>query len=401
MGLLQPPGQPQRFGLLSPDALGMLNRVATAPAPMPAAAPQRNRVSGWRVFDRVLGGQTVSEGLDAERERLRAEALRPQMEAREAAIRDFAARQGPVAMAALATNPGKFGEAMASNLEGYTLGAGGVRGGIGGQVASAPTFSTVNDTIYRNDPGAGTSTATATAPAAFSDQTARFNAENPVLAANSTWVGPDGRPRAQGYIAPEIANVAPGGEALVFDAQGNVTNRVASSQVKPMSDADQTAVAAAERTLTQNRTARNRAAQFREQLASGDLNLGPLTNFIGGARNAMGRSTPNSLNQDALMSWAKEARDAILSAATGVQTDGDAVRALERIISTPNDERVVAAALARFEESQAATAQVFERDIARRSGAQGGASASRSGPIAQDARGNRVQWNGSAWVPIS
>lgn len=46
------------------------------------AVPQRDRVSGWRVLDRVLGGQTISEGLDAERARLQAEADRPQQQER-------------------------------------------------------------------------------------------------------------------------------------------------------------------------------------------------------------------------------------------------------------------------------------------------------------------------------
>lgn len=228
MGLLDRPGQSQRYGLLSPDVMSLIQNAGRMQAPAPApAAPRRERVSGWRMLDRVLGGQTVTGGLDAERERLRAEALRPQMEAREAAIRAFAEQRGPVAMAALATNPEKFGEAMASNLEGYTLGAGGVRGGLDGQVASAPTFSTVNDTIFRNDPGTGASVPTATAPAAFSDQTARFNAENPVLAANSTWVGADGQPRAQGFRPLETSSVPQGGSLAVTDPQtGAVINSV-------------------------------------------------------------------------------------------------------------------------------------------------------------------------------
>lgn len=50
------------------------------------ATPQRDRVSGWRVLDRVLGGQTITEGLDAERARLQAQAMQPQQQARIQAV---------------------------------------------------------------------------------------------------------------------------------------------------------------------------------------------------------------------------------------------------------------------------------------------------------------------------
>jgi hypothetical protein len=221
MGLLDRPQQAQRYGLLSPDVMQMLQsggpRVAPAPV-APAAPPQRQRVSGWRVLDRVLGGETISEGLDAERARLQAETMRPQNEARAAFVRAHAMALGPVAEAALALNPEEYGKAMSSNLEGYTLGAGGVRGGVNGQVASAPTFTLANDTIYRNDPGAGTSIPTATAPAAFSDLTARYNAENPTVASGSTVFNlPTGRVVAQGTVPLTSVSVPQGGSAAPFN----------------------------------------------------------------------------------------------------------------------------------------------------------------------------------------
>lgn len=380
MGLLDRPQQPQRYGLLSPDVMSLIQSVGSRPAPAPAApaAPRRERVSGWRVFDRVLGGQTVTQGLDAERARLEAEAMRPQMRARQAQLRQAAGAMGPAAMIAFETNPEKFGESLAEQYAPQVIGAGGIQSVIGnGQRVGAPQSREFGDRIAITDPLTGATSYTDPRPmtpgertADMVAQTGRINALNVPVAANTDLVDPTtGRQIYQGYRAPDIQNVAPGGEALVFDEAGNVTNRVASSQARPMSDADQAAVARAENTLSQNRVARGRASQFRQQLAAGELNLGPMTNGISGLRNMTGRSDANSLNYDALMNWAKEARDAILAANTGVQTDGDAVRALERIISTPNDERVVSAALQRFEESQAATAQVFERDIQRRSAA--------------------------------
>lgn len=102
------------------QASAMINAIPERQMP---AMPQRERVNPLRVLDRVLGGQTISGGLDAERERLQAEAMRPQMEAQRAmeaaqiaqlpvdlqiafradpaaAARALAARQTPMAAAA-------------------------------------------------------------------------------------------------------------------------------------------------------------------------------------------------------------------------------------------------------------------------------------------------------------
>lgn len=220
MGLLDRPQQAQRFGLLSPDVMQLIQSGGprVAPAPAPAAPARRERVSGWRVLDRVLGGETVSEGLDAERARLQAEAMRPQNEAQAAFVRAHAMALGPVAEAALALNPEEYGKAMSTNLEGYTLGAGGVRGGVNGQVASAPTFTLANDTIYRNDPGSGASIPTATAPAAFTDVTARYSAENPTVASGATVFNlPTGRVVARGTVPLSPVSVPQGGSVAPFN----------------------------------------------------------------------------------------------------------------------------------------------------------------------------------------
>lgn len=60
-------------------ALPPVNRAPMpAAAPAPAAPARRERVSPWRIFDRVLGGQTVSEALDSERARPIEEQMRRQ-----------------------------------------------------------------------------------------------------------------------------------------------------------------------------------------------------------------------------------------------------------------------------------------------------------------------------------
>ena len=233
MGLLDRPGQSQRFGLLSPDVMGLIRSASSGEfarqmAPAPAAPPRRERVSGLRVFDRVLGGQTISEGLDAERARLEQEAMRPQMEAERRRLQQMAEGFGPEAVLALALAPDETGKAFASNLEGYTLGGGGLRGGARGVVASAPTFSTVNDQIFRNDPATGESAPIARADPSFADQTGRINAMNVNVAANADLVNPTtGQPIYQGFRAPEVSSVPQGGSLAVTDPEtGEVINTV-------------------------------------------------------------------------------------------------------------------------------------------------------------------------------
>lgn len=361
-----------------------------------SAAPQRDRVSGWRLLDRVLGGQTVTEGLDAERLRLQAEAERPQTLAyrQDALSRITDPRERALFL-------GLGGEDWQKNV-GQQFAPQVVAEGAAQRVAgSGDVYNNrrtreFGDSLVR-DTDTGYETLGTRDPT-FKERTDRFNAENPVLGANSTWVGPDGQPRAQGYIAPDIQNVAPGGEALVFDNQGNIINRVGSTQVRPISDADQKAIAEAEGSLARIDNATGRARQIIQQIDGGQLNLNPLGNFAAGVRNATGNSTEGSLAFADLKNWAEEARNEILQSANGVQTEGDALRALNVILAGTNDERIVKQALERYLAAKAVTRVPLERDIQRRQG-QANAPAS-SGPIAQDAQGNRVQWNGSEWAPL-
>ena len=80
MGLLDRPGQPQRYSLLSPDVMSLIQSGGPQVAPAPAA-PRRERVSPWRVLDGIFSSQgdgTFSGSLDHERARLQAEADAPQ-----------------------------------------------------------------------------------------------------------------------------------------------------------------------------------------------------------------------------------------------------------------------------------------------------------------------------------
>lgn len=120
------------------------------------AQPKRERVSGWRVFDRVLGGQTVSDALDTERARLTAEAARPSLEAQRARLAEIARGMGPTAEAAFALNPDQFGKSLAEQFAPQVIASGGVQSVAGtGQRIGAPVLREFGDTLQQYDPTTG------------------------------------------------------------------------------------------------------------------------------------------------------------------------------------------------------------------------------------------------------
>lgn len=218
MGLLDRPGQPQRYGLLDPNVMGLIQSGGPRVAPAPAA-PRRERVSGWRVLDRVLGGQTVTEGLDAERARLEAEAMRPQAMARMETMRVAAARMGPEAMIAFETNPEAFGESLGMQYRPVTTAAGSrTTYGPGGSAFAVeqPTFDTSGDQTLRRTSEGVAPVYTRTAPsisegiAASVAETGRINATNPVKLGPGDVLTPvtGGNPIARGL--PRVFSAADG-----------------------------------------------------------------------------------------------------------------------------------------------------------------------------------------------
>lgn len=338
---------------------------------MPQAPAKRERVNPLNVLFRGLA-PNLSGALDAERQRLQAEADRPQRLAIQQENERIARALGPQALLAYRSNPQELGTSLGYQYRPQTVAEGSVLAipGMGSVMANERREVVGDRVVGLGTPDQGPRELLTVNPS-YEDVTGRINVTKPVnVAQDSRLVDPmTGQIIAEGIQRPDIQNVAPGGEALAFDAQGNVINRVGSTQVKPMSDADQKAIAEAEANLARIDTTVGRAQTILGQLQSGQLNLGPFTNTVSGLRNAAGRSTTNSLNYENLRNWAEDARNEILQSANGVQTEGDALRALNVILSGSNDERVVQQAITRYVEAKAKTRQVFERDIARRSSA--------------------------------
>ena len=359
-----PPTPEYQFGQYAP--VGSQQAQQAAPA-APAGPAQRGRVNPLNVLFRGLA-PNLSGALDTERARLQAEADLPQRNARIQQV--LGSITDPREQALFL---GLGGEDWQKNVgQQYApqvIGAGGIQSVIGSnRMVGAPSVGEFGDRVRVTDPITKQTTYSEARAPSYQEATARINATNPVsVAQDATLVDPySGRTIAQGVQRPDIQNVAPGGEALAFDASGNIINRVGSTQERPLSASDQKAIDEADVNVTRLTSSVNRARQIQQQIQNGDLNLGPLTNAISGARNAVGRSDPNSLNYDALLAWAKAARNAALAANTGVQTDQDAIRELDTILSGVKDERVVLAAIQRYIDLQGQTAEAIQRGVQRR-----------------------------------
>lgn len=404
MGLL-PTNQPQPFGLLSPDAMGAIRSAATMPAPAPAAPPRRARVNGFRVaLDALLGNGDPFESLDNERARLEAEAQRPQMQARQAQLRAAAEAMGPAAMIAFETNPEKFGESLAEQYAPQVIAAGGIQSVIGnGQRVGAPQSREFGDRIATTDPLTGQISYSEPRPATFAEETGRINANNPInVAAGGRAVDPrTGRVIAEGFIAPEVVSTPAGGTTNVIDPRtGQVINSV-QGNTKPLTAMDR-------RQLREDQDAIRTAEEITTnldnligQIGRDELNLGPWTNMVAQGLNAAGMSDANSRNFASFRASLEKLRNDSLRLNTGVQTEGDSRRAWDELVANINDEKVVAQRLAEIRDINRRAIEYRQAriaDAAPDAAATGGGIA--SGPIAQDAQGNRVQWNGSAWVPM-
>lgn len=81
--------------------------------------------------------------------------------------------------------------------------------------------------------------------------------------------------------------------------------------------------------------------KFAQQIAAGELILGPVENLISKARNFAGVSSNNSRNFASFQATLEKLRNDSLRLNKGVQTEGDAVRAWNELFSNINDDKVV------------------------------------------------------------
>lgn len=78
-----------------------------------------------------------------------------------------------------------------------------------------------------------------------------------------------------------------------------------------------------------------------KQITGGELNLGPVANVVSQGRNALGLSDDNSQNFASFKASIEKIRNDSLRLNKGVQTEGDAIRAMNEIMANLNDPGVV------------------------------------------------------------
>jgi hypothetical protein len=90
--------------------------------------------------------------------------------------------------------------------------------------------------------------------------------------------------------------------------------------------------------------------KYINQIDSGELNIGPLSNIVSRGRNTLGWSTPQSANFSSFRADLEKMRNNSLRLNAGVQTDGDAQRAWNELFQNINDPLVVRQRLGEIQE---------------------------------------------------
>jgi len=346
----------------------------------------------------IVGGpRYVGEVRDRERQQARAQADQQWRRARAGSL-----FQGdPLAQDLYASGNEEFLNSLGGRYRDEVLAQGSVRSrgtATGAEaVAAAPVITRFDDRYGAYDPLTGSTN--------YSQPRGMTEAEittRELGLGNLDVARQDAQTRRITAERPQVATAGVGVEVYGVGSDGQTTQLAANTQPRPMSDADQTAIGNAEVQIEALNTSLTRAQEISRQIEAGELNLGLVENLVSGGRNLLGMSDQNSLNYDALLNWAKDARNAVLQSNTGVQTDQDAIRELDTILSGTRDERIVRAALARFVEARSATRQALERNIARRAGQpttpQGSQQSQGASRRAYDAQGNSYVVRNGQWV---
>lgn len=100
-----------------------------------------------------------------------------------------------------------------------------------------------------------------------------------------------------------------------------------------------------------------------DQVSQGKLEVGPFKNIISSGLNAAGFSTENSRNYASFISNLEKLRNDSLRLNKGVQTEGDAVRAWNEILSNVNDEELVKQRLGEVQEINRRAAELQKLNV--------------------------------------
>jgi hypothetical protein len=100
-----------------------------------------------------------------------------------------------------------------------------------------------------------------------------------------------------------------------------------------------------------------------KQIGSGALNLGPVDNLLSAGRNRIGLSNEQSRNYESFKAKLENMRNAVLLLNKGVQTEGDAQRAMNELMSNLNDPGVVQQRLAEIRKINQRAADIRKNNV--------------------------------------
>lgn len=362
----------------------------------PAAAPARGRVSGLRVLDSFLfGDDTIAGAIDKDRARLMGEARRPELEAQKAAT--LASITDPTERALFLQAPDVWAENAGYRLRPRTLAPGSVERVNGTTVGGAPVTEKFDDRFGYFDPTNPSAGATYTDPrgATRAEETAAQRLEfDKDYGTQKLDIDRDTLAQRDSQFQ-QTFNLD---KAKFEEAQAHLPDAVRKDNEKDYSQI-------MDRTSVLSRIDNSIAA-----IDSGLINLDPSRRAETWVRNNTNTSDPQSRAQAELRRTVETLRNSILSDAAGPQTDGDALRALDQILNGWGDEKVVREGLDQYRQIQQRKTETQKALIEQRASQYPRARASvpattprqsGGGAIAVNPQtGARVQWNGSAWVPL-
>ena len=93
-------------------------------------------------------------------------------------------------------------------------------------------------------------------------------------------------------------------------------------------------------------------ADIEQKLTTGKLQLGPISNLVSLGRNLAGQSSEQSKEFALLRTNLQNMRNDVLMMHKGVQTEGDAQRAMQTLMDNLNDPNIVKAQLTRLRDLQ-------------------------------------------------
>lgn len=366
---------------------GLQQQLNALPQATPAPARRRGLFGGRGPTGGDLAAFAMNGlyGVHNARQRDRASELATMERAR---LESFANTiQDPRERQIFLTAPDEWAKNNAQQFAPQVVGAGAAQVVNGRRTVEQPTYAESGDQTLRRDSVGVAPAYTRTEPS-IAERIQQQNADSQRITATR----------------PQIANLSVGEQAFGVGPQGQVQPLAQNTAPRPMSAVDRRQMIEDQEVVQGLGTVNERLGTVAQQIATGQLNLGPMTNMLSQGRNMVGASDQNSRNYASFRATLESLRNESLRLNNGVQTEGDAQRAWNELLANINDERLVAQ---RLQEIMALNNRALDfrrarlEDFGGQAQPQGAPQPSGPRPRARNPQtGQVVEFNGSQWVPV-